>query len=64
MNNSLYASPSKLASKCSYYILYAATTEYIANGPRFYLEINIKKRSVNVNHESCMYLEWSALRRK
>ena len=53
MNNSLHAlPPSKLPCKCSYYSLYASAADYIANGVRFYLDINFKKNSVNVNHES------------
>ena len=58
MNNSLHAlAPSKLPCKCSYYSLYASAADYIANGVGFYLGINIKKTSVNVNHESTI-LHW------
>ena len=48
MNNSLHAlPPSKLPCKCSYYSLYASAADYIANGVRFYLDINFKKNSTS-----------------
>ena len=67
MNNSWDASQGKLACKCSHYFLYSPTTlKYVLTYSHIYegiglTEIKIRKKSVNVNHESSVYFEWGPL---
>ena len=68
MNNSWDASQGKLACKCSHYFLYSPTITEICTYILIHIyeglgltEIKIRKKSVNVNHESSVYFEWGTI---